>query len=65
MNGQQREWRLENVLLALELRRNLFTISVVNDKQYSIRSSQQKFKITNRKGLFALIDLRYDGLFKI
>lgn len=65
LEGQVYDRQLTNVLLVPDLRRNLFSVGVVNNKNYSFHAYNDRCEIRNPKGELSLVGTRYGNLFRM
>ena len=65
LHGQTLERELQNVLLVPELRRNLFSIVAINDKNYSFHAYKNHCEIRDSSGRLSSRGVRHKGLFKM
>ena len=64
VNGIVRQRELTHVLLLPELKRNLFSIGAINDKDFSYHSYKNRCKIRDTNGKISSIRVRHGKLFR-
>ena len=65
VNGQQKERSLNNVLYIPDLRKNLFSVTAITDKQYSFHAYTKKCEVRDREGKVSSLGVRRGNLFQM
>lgn len=65
VDGQQLQRELSDVLYVPGLRRNLFSITAINDKKFSFHAYEKKCEVRDSDGNLCSLGIRYDNLFKM
>ena len=65
VNGQQKERVLSNVLYIPDLRKNLFSITTINDRQFSFHAFANRCEVRDREGKVSSHGIRRGNLFQM